>query len=625
MEKRLLDYDFPADLKEMSERELGLLSYEIRDFLIEKVSKTGGHIASNLGVVELSIALHKVFESPKDKIIWDVGHQSYIHKILTGRADRFDTLREYNGLSGFPKRIESQHDMYDAGHASTSISVGMGYATARDLDGDKYEVISVIGDGALTGGIAFEALNNAGNTGAKMIVILNDNEMSIEKNNGSLSQHLGKLRASQAYLEFKKQLKKTLKCIPRVGEGIYSGFEHIRDSVKYAIVPGAIFEELGFKYIGPIDGHNIHDLLEILNLAKMIDGPVLIHAVTKKGKGYKNAESNPCKYHGIPPFDPTTGNVVKTLTTMTYSQVFGNKLLYLGSQNPKIVAISAAMIEATGLVKFQERFPNRTFDAGIAEQHAVTFAAGLALNGYLPIVAIYSTFLQRSYDQLLVDICLHKLPVIFMIDRAGNVGNDGETHHGLFDLSYLSHMPGMTVMAPKDGAELAAMMDYALTLNGPSAIRYPRGEIINLSDTSEDIIINGKSELIATGKDVSIIAIGKMVKEAIDAREKLRLYGYDAEIINARFLKPLDNDIIQASVKKTGRLVTLEDNVLTGGFGSEVLSMLSLNKIWDIKTLCIGWPDQFIQQGSMSELFIQYKLDADSIAERVRDFIEGKA
>lgn len=625
MEKRLPDYNFPTDLKTMTEKELDLLPYEIRDFLIEKVSKNGGHIASNLGVVELSIALHYIFDSPKDKIIWDVGHQSYVHKILTGRADEFDTLRTFNGLSGFPKRSESQHDMYDAGHASTSISIGMGYAISRDLDGDNYEVISIIGDGSMTGGIAFEALNNAGNSGSKMIVILNDNEMSISKNNGGLSQHLGKLRTSQAYLEFKKQLKKTLQGIPKVGQGIYSSFEHIRDSLKFAIVPGAIFEELGFKYFGPIDGHNIHELIEILSLSKMMKGPVLIHVVTKKGKGYRNAENNPCKYHGIAAFNPTTGNTLKVKKNMTYSEVFGNKLIQMGLLNPKIVAISAAMIDSTGLRKFQERFPERTFDVGIAEQHAVTFAAGLALNGYRPFVAIYSTFLQRAYDQLMVDVCLQKLPVIFMIDRAGIVGDDGETHHGVFDLSYLAHMPGLTVMAPKDGKELEAMMDYAMTLNGPCAIRYPRGEISNLTDISSNYQIDGSCELLCEGRDVSIIAIGKMVKTALEAKEKLSLKGYEAEVINARFLKPLDQNTIIASVKKTGYLVTIEDNVTVGGFGSQILSILTENGVPNIRTICLGWPDCFIQQGNVDKLYETYKLDSDSIAKKVSDFIERKA
>lgn len=625
MEKKLLEYDFPADLKDMSEREFELLSYEIRDFLLDRVSKTGGHIASNLGAVELTIALHRVFNSPTDKIIWDVGHQSYIHKILTGRGDQFDGLRSLGGLSGFPKRHESEHDMYDAGHASTSISIGMGYATARDLDGQNYDVISVLGDGALTGGMAFEALNNAGTAGAKLIVILNDNEMSIDKNSGSLSQHLGKLRASHAYLDFKKQLKKTVKSIPRVGEGLLTGMEHLRDSVKYALVQGAIFEELGFKYFGPIDGHNLHDLIEIFSVAKMAEGPILIHVVTKKGKGYRNAESNPSKYHGISSFDLQTGQVNGSKDTATYSQVFGNHLVEMASQNDKIIAISAAMIEATGLGTFQKQFPNRTFDVGIAEQHAVSFAAGLALNGYRPVVAIYSTFLQRGYDQLITDVCLQNLPVLFMIDRAGIVGNDGETHHGVFDFSYLAPLPSLTVLSPKDGQELKSMMDYAMTLEGPCAIRYARGIAGNSSGEQDVLPIERGSELLIKGDTVSLLAIGKMVDIALKAAKRLKEIGIDAEVINARFLRPLDMTAILTSVKKTKHIVTIEDNALVGGFGSSILSLLSINQQWKVQSLCLGWPDHFIQHGDTEELFKLYGLDADSVAERVRDFIEGKA
>lgn len=621
--KKLLDYNFPEDLKEMTNEELSLLSYEIRDFLIEKVSKTGGHIASNLGVVELTIALHKVFDSPNDKIIFDVGHQSYIHKILTGRADQFDHLRCFKGLSGFPKREESPHDQYDSGHASTSISIGSGFAAARDLKGDSFEVVCVIGDGAMTGGIAFEALNNAGSAGSKLIVILNDNEMSIDKNSGSLSHHLSKLRASRTYLDFKKQLKRTVKGIPRVGDNLYAGMDHLRNSLKYAIVQGAIFEELGFTYFGPTDGHNIHDVCETLSLAKAIDGPSLVHIVTKKGKGYRNAERNPCKYHGVAPFDPASGNAVKTMNGKTYSQIFGEKILNLAAGDQKIVAVSAAMVDGTGLYEFQKLFPNRIFDVGIAEQHAVTFAAGMALNGYKPFVAVYSTFLQRAYDQLITDICLQNLPVIFMIDRAGVVGSDGETHHGVFDLSYLSHMPGMTVMAPMDGRELAAMMDYALTLKGPCAIRYPRGQASDYSCLIKNYQISKRSLKIFEGKDVSIVALGKMSNIAVEVHEILCKYGYEAEIINSRFLKPLDTDTVLQSVKKTKRLVTLEDNVVTGGFGSGILSMLNRYDVRNLKSLCLGWPDQFIPHGSVGELFSIHGLDSDSVAERVRDFIEG--
>jgi 1-deoxy-D-xylulose-5-phosphate synthase len=625
MKKTILDYQFPEDLNMMNERDLELLTYEIRDFLIEKVSKNGGHLASNLGVVELTIALHKVFDSPKDKIVWDVGHQSYVHKILTGRADSFDGLRRLNGISGFPKRSESDHDMFDTGHSSNSISAAMGYAAARDLDGDDYSVMAVIGDGALTGGMAYEALNNAGSSKSKMIVVLNDNEMSIGKNIGGISQHLSKLRASHAYLDFKKQLKRTLKGIPGVGEGLYSGMEHIRDSVKFVIVPGAIFEQLGFKYFGPVDGHNIHDLIEVLSLAKMMDGPVLIHAMTKKGKGYRNAEMNPGKYHGIGAFDPTTGNVLDQNGKMNYSQIFGNKMVQLANDDPKIVAVSAAMIEATGLGKFAQKYPGRIFDAGIAEEHAVTFAAGLAAGGYKPVVAIYSTFLQRAYDQILIDVCMQNLPVLFAIDRAGNVGADGETHHGIFDLSYLSHMPNLTMLSPKDGKELADMMEYALKLNGPCAIRYPRGEAHDCQSETCSPQIDGKSERLRNGSEVELFAVGKMVSVGIEVCKKLKSRGIEAGLTNVRFVKPFDKDAVLSAADNAGILVTLEDNVLEGGFGAMVNRFLADKNRLNIRILNIGWPDQFIEQGSTSELFEKYGLDSESIAERVCGFLEGKA
>lgn len=625
MKRTLLDYQFPDELKLMNERDLELLSYEIRDFLLDKVSKNGGHLASNLGVVELTIALHKVFDSPKDKMIWDVGHQSYVHKILTGRAAAFDGLRRMGGISGFPKREESVHDMFDTGHSSNSISAAMGYAAARDLSGEDYSVISVIGDGALTGGMAYEALNNAGSSQSKMIVVLNDNEMSIARNIGGISQHLAKLRASHTYLDFKKQLKKTLKGIPGVGEGIYSGIEHIRDSVKYAIVPGAIFEQLGFKYFGPVDGHNIHDLIEALTFAKFMEGPVLIHTITKKGKGYRNAETNPGKFHGIGAFDPTTGNIITESKNLSYSMIFGNKMVQLANENPKIVAVSAAMIEATGLGKFLKKFPDRIFDAGIAEAHAVTFAAGLAAGGYRPVVAIYSTFLQRAYDQILIDICMQKLPVVFAIDRAGNVGSDGETHHGVFDLSYLSHMPNMTVLAPKDGKELASMLEYAMTLSGPCAIRYPRGDSIDCITEISCPVIDGTSERLQNGNDVEVFAVGKMVAIGMDTCKKLKSRGIEAGLTNVRFIKPCDKEAILTAARRVKKLVTLEDNILDGGFGSVVDVVLAEAGIFDVKILNIGWPDKFIEQGSTDELFLKYGLDSESIAERVCDFLEGKA
>ncbi|MBN7772520.1 1-deoxy-D-xylulose-5-phosphate synthase [Clostridium aminobutyricum] len=621
----LLGGDYPDDLKKMSSNELDLLSYEIRDFLIDNVSKTGGHLASNLGVVELTIALHTVFESPKDKIIWDVGHQSYIHKILTGRIDGFSNLRQYGGISGFPKREESSHDCFDTGHSSNSISAAAGIAAARDLAGEQFSVISVIGDGALTGGLAYEALNNVGISGSKIIVVINDNGMSISKNTGGLSQHLGKLRLSPAYLDFKKQVKKTLKGIPGVGENLYSGIEHVRDSVKYAMFDGALFEELGFKYMGPFDGHNIRDLIAAFSLAQNSEESVVLHVLTKKGKGYKNAETSPNKFHGIGPFNPTTGVPLKSAANFTYSQVFGSKMIQLADRNKNVVAISAAMIEATGLHKFSERFSDRIFDVGIAEGHAVSFAAGLAVSGFRPVVAIYSTFLQRAYDQMMIDVCMQNLPVVFAIDRAGNVGADGETHHGVFDLSYLNHMPNMTVLAPSDGRELAEMLASALTLEGPCAIRYPRGEAIDLSGVYGGEYGNIlKSKVIQTGTQVEILAVGKMVSIAMEACTMLKSYGIDAGLINVRSVKPLDKEAILEATERTNALVTLEDNVIEGGFGQQVLSLLSDSNI-HLPCRVIGWPDCFVEHGEDKELFKKYSLDATGIYERVRDFIERQA
>lgn len=628
MKQSLLDREYPQDLKNMSERELELLSYEIRGFLLENVSKTGGHLASNLGVVELTIALHAVFESPRDKIIWDVGHQSYVHKMLTGRAGSFSTLRQKDGLSGFPKRSESPHDMYDSGHSSTSISAAMGYAIARDLSGGDYSVVSVIGDGALTGGVAYEALNCAGNARTKMIVILNDNEMSIGKNVGGMSQHLGRLRASHAYLDLKKKVKSTLKGIPRIGEGIYSGIESLRDSLKYALVPGAIFEELGFKYFGPVDGHSIHDLMEAMALAKSMDRPVLLHAVTRKGKGYRNAENNPGKFHGVGPFDLNTGNPVGGSGNVSYSKVFGNKIVQLAAKDSSIVAISAAMVEAAGLLKMKNKFPDRTFDAGIAEQHAVSFAAGLALAGKRPVVAIYSTFLQRAYDEILIDVCMQNLPVVFAVDRAGNVGNDGETHHGVFDLSYFSAMPNMTVLAPKDGRELSEMLEYALTLSGPCAIRFPRGDAQDLSASEPEFLpLDGRMEPLRQGRDMCLLTVGKMTETGLAVCGLLEARGYQPGLYNVRFVKPLDEEGILALTRQYSHFITIEDNVLTGGFYASVSCLFSSHpaETENVRLLGLGWPDEFIPQGSVADLMKQYHLDAESIAERAAKFFEGKA
>ena len=615
--------NFPEDLKKMSAEELDLLTYEIRDFLIENVSKTGGHLASNLGVVELTIALHKVFDSPKDKIVWDVGHQSYVHKMLTGRCDQFVSLRQYGGMSGFPKREESPHDCFDTGHSSNSISAAAGIAAARDLNGDDYSVIAVIGDGALTGGMAFEAMNNVGATKSKMIVIINDNGMSISPNTGSLSQHLSSLRMSHTYLDFKKHVKKTLKGIPGVGESIFTGIEHVRDSIKYAMVEGALFEELGFKYMGPFDGHNIEDMTTALMLAKDMEEPVAIHVHTQKGKGYRNSEKSPDKFHGVSPFDPATGIPLKSSSGLSYSAVFGNKMVELAEKNDKVVAISAAMINGTGMDDFAAKYPDRIFDVGIAEGHAATFAAGMAVAGYRPVVGIYSTFLQRAYDQMLIDTCMQNLPVVFALDRGGNVGADGETHHGVFDLSYTTHMPNMTVLVPADKCELETMLEYALTLDGPCAIRYPRGEALDFSEIYGgdygDIV---KNKTIFEGKALTIFATGKMVSIAYQAVLVLREMGLDVGLVNVRSIKPLDENGILKCAENTDKILTIEDNVLTGGFGQQLVALL-VNKGINKPCRNVGWPDLFVEHGDDKALFEKYKLDAKSIVERVRDFIEG--
>ncbi len=622
MKYLLEDAGFPEALKAMDEKQLELLSYEIREYLLDTISKTGGHLASNLGVVELTLAIHKVFHSPKDKIIFDVGHQSYVHKILTGRKEELKTVRMLDGLSGFPKRSESEHDMFDSGHSSTSISAAAGYAAARDLKGEDHAVIAVIGDGALTGGVAYEALNCAGHSESPMIVILNDNEMSIGKNVGGMSDHLKNLRTSSKYLDFKKKMKATLKNIPKIGEELYTSVEHLRDSLKYAIVDGAIFEEMGFKYFGPIDGHNLHDLIEILSLVKTMNQPVLVHVVTKKGKGYRNAEQNPGKFHGISPFDITTGKVLKEAKYPSYSSIFGKKMLDLADKDPRVVSISAAMVEATGLEAMAQKYPKRTFDVGIAEQHAVSFAAGLALDGMKPVVAIYSTFLQRAFDEILIDICMQNLPVIFAIDRAGNVGNDGETHHGHFDLSYLSLMPNMTILAPKDGRELEDMLEYALTLEGPCAIRFPRGEAepVDVEPDFSRSLSSGEPQILRSGNDVALLACGKMTLEAVKAAEILEERGIQAAVINARFVKPLNEEVYAEWLSDGIPVVTVEDNTEVGGYGSLVNDLLTRNGCKN-PFLKIAWPDEFVRHGSTAQLMKKYHMDAEGIAERVEDFL----
>ncbi|MBQ3520803.1 MAG: 1-deoxy-D-xylulose-5-phosphate synthase [Firmicutes bacterium] len=612
MNKYLENHQFPQDLKAMDYDELELLTYEIRDFLVESVSKTGGHLASNLGAVELSIALHKVFDSPKDKLIWDVGHQTYVHKILTGRASGFSGLRQLDGMSGFPKSKESSHDIFDTGHSSTSISLGLGMAAARDLNGEDYNVVSVIGDGAMTGGVAFEALNNVSSLNRKMIVILNDNEMSISKNTGGFPKYLSKLRGSGKYVSIKSQIKKNVLKVPVIGEGVVAGMKHARDSIKYAMIDGIMFEELGFKYFGPIDGHDIQELCETLELAKNYHKPVFIHVMTKKGKGYSKAEERPDMFHGIGPFDMDTGLPLKKSSLPSYSKVFGNKLCEMAGKDERVTAVSAAMIDGTGLEGFNKLFPKRMFDVGIAEGHAVTFAAGLAKAGLKPYVAVYSTFLQRAYDQIIEDVCLQELPVTFCIDRAGIVGADGETHHGIFDISYLRHIPNMTIMAPKDGDELEAMLEYSLQLDGPCAIRYPRGSAETIGKTNKIQI--GKSHQLKRGTDVEIWSVGTMAKIVLEAADILKSNGISASVINAEFIKPLDKEKLEKSASKYPLIVTVEDNMVSGGFGESVKEYLKGN---DLKVINVGWPDSFIEHGTADELYKKHGMDAKSIAERI--------
>lgn len=614
MSNHIKDYKLPEDIKSMDENSLELISTGIRAFLIDTISKTGGHLASNLGVVEISVGLHKIFDFPKDKLIWDVGHQSYIHKILTGRAGQFSTLRQNDGMSGFPKRSESEYDVYDTGHSSTSISAAMGLAVARDLNKSDEEVIAVIGDGAMTGGPSFEALNNLGSLGSKVIIVLNDNGMSISEINGGLSEHLSKLRTSSEYQNTKNNIKKAINKIPDLGKPLSKGIAGLKRAVKYAIFSGGvIFEELGITYLGPFDGNNMSDVLRGLTQAKNAPGPVLVHFITKKGKGYKQAEQNPDKFHGIGAFDKETG-VTLSKSQTSYSEIFGKKMFELAEKNDKLVALTAAMCTATGLDQMRDKYPKRVFDVGIAEAHACIFAAGLALGGMHPVVAIYSSFLQRAYDEIIEDVCLQKLPVTFAIDRAGIVGADGETHHGIFDLSYLLPLPNMTVLAPCDANQLEEMIEYAVSKDAPVAIRYPRGS----ADMTKHIVGNGeiKNNIISEGKDVSIIAVGNMLNKAIRAADILKEHGIDAKVCSASVLKPFDDSIISSEDKL---IFTLEDNLIRGGFG-EYIAANYTNKVVNL-----GWPDKFIEHGDCEYLYKKYELDAESIAERIRRELEGKA
>lgn len=603
------------DFKSLPVKKLPTLASEIRKFLIENVSKTGGHLAPNLGIVEVTMALHYVFNSPEDKIIFDVGHQCYVHKILTGRKNKFNTLRKLNGLSGFPKTRESIHDIFNTGHSSTSISSAIGVATANKLSGKNNYTIAVIGDGALTGGLAFEGLNNAQIEDTNLIVILNDNQMSISPSVGNLANHLTKLRSNKFYRNAKKFIKSLLMLIPFVGKYIYKILDKLKDFLKHALLPSSVlFEQFGFSYLGPIDGHDVKELITILNRAKLARKPVLVHVITKKGKGYKPAEMDPNKFHGVSNFDIETGKTPENTGT-SYSKCFGDELYKIAEKNDKIVAITAAMASGTGLSTFSKRFPTRFYDVGIAESHAVTFAAGLASQGYVPVFAVYSTFLQRAYDQILHDVALQNAHVIFAIDRAGIVGADGETHHGIFDLSFLSHIPNLTIMAPKDGNELKQMLNFAVyEMNGPVAIRYPRGNIEDSFFTDEDISL-GKAEVLKVGTDISIIALGKTVKTALDVSKILACKNVSAEVINARFLKPLDSITILSSIRKTKRVITIEDNVIDGGLATAIKDLVADEK--DVTGDYFAYPDEFIIHGSCDEIERIYGMDAESISKQV--------
>ena len=614
----------PNQIKKMSYKEIARLADEIRQLLIETVSHTGGHLAPNLGVVELTLAIHRVFDTPKDKIVFDVGHQSYVHKILTGRADRFHTLRTKDGISGFPKIHESEHDSFGTGHSSTSISAALGMALARDMNGEDHQVLAVIGDGSMTGGQAFEALNHAGNTDAHMIVILNDNEMSIDKNVGALSEYLSKARVAPSYNKIKQDAETFLKQIPAVGDKAFKTVKKMKDGLSYLLVsPGMLFEELGFHYYGPIDGHNTELLTEMLTKAKHREGPVLVHIVTKKGKGYRPAEEHADTFHGVGPFCVETGKVHKKPSPPSYTSVFGNTLISLAEKDPDILGITAAMPEGTGLKKFGQRFPKQFFDVGIAEQHAVTLAAGLAAAGKKPVVALYSTFAQRAYDQILHDVCLQNLPVVFAIDRAGLVGEDGPTHHGVFDLSYLRLIPNIVIMAPKDENELRHMLASAVKYPHPVALRYPRGSGLGVeTDDPLRILPIGKGEVIREGKDAAFLAIGSMVHSCTKAAEILAEQGIDAEVINLRFAKPLDKELILETAKKHRYLITAEENALQGGVGSAITEMLDEAGLYDVKVLRLGIPDRFIEHGNRAILLRELAIDEVGIAEQTKLFVE---
>lgn len=604
------------DIKELKREELLQLADEIRTFLIEKISENGGHLGSNLGVVELTMALHLSFTLPQDKIIWDVGHQSYTHKLLTGRREGFETLRKYGGMSGFPKRKESACDAFDTGHSSTSISAGMGYAMARDLRGEDHYVVSVIGDGALTGGMAWEAMNNASRLDTNFIIVLNDNNMSISENVGGISTYLNTVRTKEGYINLKAGVENTLSKIPVYGDEIIKRVRRTKNGLKQFVVQGMLFEEMGLTYLGPVDGHNIELLTKTFREAKKVKGAVLVHVCTQKGQGYEPAMRHPARFHGAEPFVIETGLPKKKRVKANYTDIFSTVMCKMGNREPDVVAITAAMPDGTGLKRFRNMFPERFFDVGIAEQHAVTFAAGLAAAGLKPVVAVYSSFLQRAYDQVLHDVCIQNLHVVFAIDRAGLVGSDGETHQGIFDLSYLSSIPNMCVMAPKNKWELSDMMKFAVAYDGPIAVRYPRGEAYDGLERFRAPMEYGKSEVIYDESGIALLAVGSMVKTAGEVREKLRVMGYGCTLVNARFVKPLDEKMIRTLQEEHKLLVTMEENVRSGGFGEAVLDYL--NAIGSkVRSINISLPDDYVEHGNVEILKADAGIDADSVVKRI--------
>ena len=603
------------DVKQLSLSECEQLAQEIRDFLIRSLSETGGHLASNLGVVELTIALHRFLHFPEDKLVWDVGHQAYTHKILTGRKEQFATLRKTGGLSGFPKRKESDCDAFDTGHSSTSISAGLGLVQARDLKGENYQVVSVIGDGALTGGMAYEALNNAAELKKNFIIILNDNEMSITRNVGGMSSYLDHIRMAAPYTELKMGVTNALKKIPKVGDGMVDALHKTKSSIKQLVIPGMLFENMGLTYLGPVDGHDMRQLGKVLQEAKRKQGPVLIHVLTEKGRGYEPSMRHPARFHGAAPYEIETG-LPKSNGNPSYTDIFSTVMRKFGDREPDVVAVSAAMVPGTGLKRFGNMFPERLFDVGIAEEHAVTFAAGLALGGLRPVVAIYSSFLQRAVDQILHDVCMQNLPVVFAVDRAGLVGSDGETHHGCFDLSYLSMMPNMTVMAPKNKWELSDMLKFAIRQKSPVAIRYPRGEAyIGLEDYRAPIEM-GKAEILEKGKEIAILAVGNMVRTAVQVTENLRNCGYEPTLVNMRFVKPLDMDLLEILREDHSLIVTMEENVKSGGFGEQVMTYYG-SRLHSPAVRIVAIEDQFVPHGSVEDLMHQQQMDSASVTERI--------